>query len=106
VIKVKVKVLGSFFRCWVFVGPTSVLVLWHCLATGDLTELFFQKGEQIRQFGKTPALTSVWAFEGCSPDKFALALYLPQTQQVRYVTSLFPGHALNPLSRPVRFGFP
>jgi hypothetical protein len=62
-----------------------------------MTDLSLQKGEQIRQFGKAPALASVWAFEGCPPDQFTLATYLPQTQQVRYITSLFPAHLISPL---------
>jgi hypothetical protein len=67
------------------------------LALSGMTELLLQKGEQIRQVDKAPALASVWAFEGCPPDQFTLATYLPQTQQVRYITSLFPAHLISPL---------
>jgi hypothetical protein len=64
-------------------GRTSFLVrVRRCLAPSDMTDLLFQKGEQIRQVGKASALASV-AFEGCSPDQFTLAPDLPQAQQVR-----------------------
>jgi hypothetical protein len=41
-----------------------------------------QEIAQIVQVGETLALAGMCAFEGCPPDQFTLAPYLPQTQQV------------------------
>jgi len=75
---------------------SSLVSVRRCLALIDVTDLFLQKGEQIRQAGKALALASVWAFEGCSPDQFARAPYLPQTQQVGYIALLFLAHVISP----------
>jgi hypothetical protein len=93
------QVLDSYLpMALLFTDVTSSLVyVRRYLVASGMTDLTLQKGEHIRQVGKAPTLTGVWAFEGCSPDPFPLAPYLPQAQQVRYVTSLFPAHVTSPL---------
>jgi hypothetical protein len=71
---------------------SSLVRVRGCLALGGMAGVFLQKGEQIRQVSKAPALTSVRALEGCPPDQFTPISYLPQTQQIRYIVWLFPAH--------------
>ena len=85
-------------RFWIFAKAASFLArVRRRPAPSDLTDFCFQKGKQIRQVGKAPVLAGVRAFEGCPPDQFTPAPYLPQAQQVRYITSLLSAHVTCPL---------
>ena len=58
-----------------------------------------QKGVQIRQAGKAPALARGGAFKGCAPNQRSFLLRLPPAQQEGYVPSSFPTHAFRLHSR-------
>jgi hypothetical protein len=60
------------------------------------TDLPPQEPKQVVQVGKTHSLARVRTLEGRPPDQFTSAPYLPQTQQVRDVTSLFTAHVTTP----------
>jgi hypothetical protein len=60
------------------------------------TDLPPQEPKQVVQAGKTHSLARVRTLEGRPPEQFTTAPDLPQTQQVRDVTSLFTAHVTTP----------
>jgi len=65
-----------------FIFVISFLLLTITSSIWPYTSLLSQTGEQSLQAGKTDLLTTLYFFERCPPNRFALIILSPQAQQV------------------------